>query len=88
MSLLLYFNSIPQPSELLERLGPMKNDNNCYNVFVTPESICCLLSPGNITTSQSNLSTLYGQCWDVEWLPRQTHNKIAAGFSNGESVIM
>ena len=62
----------------------MENDyNNCYNVFVTPKSICCLLSPSNIA-SQSDLSTLYGQCWDVEWLPRQPHNKIAASFSNGE----
>ena len=52
-----------------------------------PKSICCLLSPSNIT-NQSDFSTLYGQCLDVEWLPRQPHNKIAACFSNGECVLL
>ena len=73
---------------LLERLDPIKQHNDdVYNVFVIPKSICCLLSPSNIT-SQSDFSTLYGQCLDVEWLPRQPHNKIVASFSNGECCLL
>lgn len=82
------FHSIPYPDELLERLNPVTQDvSNSYDVFVIPKSVCCLLSPGNIA-SQLDFSALYGQCLDIEWLPRQPHNKIAASFSNGESCYI
>ena len=78
--------SVPYPELLLEQLGPEDSTVTNFDLFVTPKSICCLLSPSNITV-QSDFSLVYGQCHDVEWLPRQPHNKIAASFSNGEDNL-
>ena len=73
---------------LLERLNHAVDEvTNSNDVFVIPKSICCLLSPGNIT-NQSDFSALYGQCLDVEWFPRQPHSKIAGSFSNGEYLFI
>ena len=71
--------------ERLDRAADGVADSN--DVFVMPKSICCLLSPGNIT-NQSDISELYGQCLDVEWFPRRPHNKIAGSFSNGEYFVV
>jgi len=77
---------VPYPELLLKQLSPVRVEDSTvpnFDLFITPKSICCLLSPGNIS-SQLDSSLVYGQCHDVEWLPRQPHNRMVASFSNGE----